>query len=482
MKKSFKSLLALALVCVIALGCAGCTKKASNDGEIPTLVWYVPGDKQADIATVMEEVNKITVEKIGAKVDLQFIEQAAFTERMQMAMSSKKEFDLTLTGYVNPFLNGVTKGGLLDITEYIEKDKELKAMLPQHAWDSASYDGSIYAVPNEQIWASAHGYAFRKDLVEKYNFDVSKVKTPDDATEFFDLVLKNDPQLIPVYFNTGYNLWYLNDYERVDLTASAALNRKTLKIEPFTAGKAMKDASYKKHEWYKKGYIREDIATAQNEMADMKAGRYACMITNITKPGYELTLKKSYGFDFEIVPFQTPYITKSSIQATMTAVSATTKHPEKCVELIKLMNTDKDLYNLIVWGIEGKHYEFVDKDKDIIKCIEDSGYKPANGWKFGNQFKSYIEEGENPDIWKLTKEYNDAAEVSPLCSISFVNDNIETELAQIDTVNSKYPFHRGYIDPAKEWDNYVKEVKVSGADEIVKEYQKQYKEQTKKKK
>jgi len=476
MKKGFKSLLALVLALIIALSCAGCGKETTNEGDVPTLVWYVPGDKQADIASVMEEVNKITVEKIGAKVDLQFIEQASFTERLQMAMSSRKEFDLTLTGFVNPFINGVTKGGLLDITEYVEEDKELKALLPDYAWDSASYDGSIYAVPNEQIWATAWGYGFRKDLVDKYGFDVSKVKTVDDAIPFFDMVLKNDPNIIPVYLSNGYNLWELNKYERIDQTGAAAYNRETGKIELFTSGDSMKDAAYKKYDWYKKGYIREDIATAQNEIADMKAGRYACMITN-SRPGYEANLKRSYGTDFEIASFQNPYITKNSIQATMTAVSATTKHPEKCIELIKLLNTDKKLYNLIVWGIEGKHYEMIDEEKGIIRGIENSGYKPANGWKFGNQFNSYVEEGEDPDIWEKTKEFNESAEISPLCSIDFVNDNIETELAQLITTNSKYPFHKGYIDPDKEWDKYVKEAEDSGAKKIVEEYQKQYKEQ-----
>lgn len=480
MKQKLKSLLALTLVCIIALGCIGCGKDTAKDGEVPTLVWYVPGDKQADIAEVMKAVNEITVEKIGAKVDLQFIEQASFTERLQMAMSSRKDFDLTLTGFVNPFINGVTKGGLLDITEYVEKDKELKSLLPDYAWDSASYDGSIYAVPNEQIWATAWGYGFRKDLTDKYGFDVSKVKTVDDAIPFFDKVLEEDPELIPLYLSNGYNLWELDTYERIDVTAAAAYNRKTDKLDVFTTGKSMEEAAYKKHDWYKKGYLREDIATAQNEMADMKAGRYACMITN-SRPGYESNLKKSYGFDFEIASFQKPYISKSSIQATMTAVSATTKYPEKCIELIKLLNTDKELYNLIVWGIEGKHYEMVDEEKGIIKCVENSGYKPANGWKFGNQFNSYIEEGDDPDIWKMTKEFNESAEISPICSMTFVNDNVETELAQLNTTNAKYPFHKGYIDPAKEWDKYVKEAEAAGVKDIYNEYNKQFKEYKKNK-
>ena len=476
MKKLLKRAIALCVAILLVFGFTGCGgDKTADDGEIPTLLWYVPGDKQADIDAVMAEVNKITEEKIGVRVDLQFIEQASFTERLQMAMSARKEFDLTLTGYVNPFINGVTKGGYYDLTEFIEKDEELKNMLPDYAWRAASYNGAVYAVPNEQIWANSWAYAFRKDLTDKYGFDVSSVKTVDDAVPFFEMVRENDPELIPLYLANGYNLWELDRYERIDLTAGVALNRETGKLEIFTSGDAMKEAAYKKHEWFKKGYLRADIATAQNEAADVKAGRFAAILTN-TRPGYEKSLKKAYGFDFDIVQFQKPYTTASSIQATMTAVSATTKHPEKCIELIKLLNTDTELYNLIVSGIEGKHYEFVDKENKIIKYIEGSGYQPKNGWKFGNQFNAFIEEGYNPDSWKETKAFNESAEISILCGMSFTRDNVETELAQLDTVNQKYPFHKGYIDPAEKWDAYVAEVEAAGIQDIYDDFNRQYQE------
>ena len=85
----------LFLMCVLMVFTAtACKNDNETVNEVPTLVWYVHGDKQPDIASVMEEVNKTTIEKIGAKVDLQFIDQPAYSEKMNMMMASQTEFDL----------------------------------------------------------------------------------------------------------------------------------------------------------------------------------------------------------------------------------------------------------------------------------------------------------------------------------------------------------------------------------------------------
>ena len=103
-KKSVKSLISIMCVILMMLS-AGCssTPSVSEDGEVPTLVWYVPGDNQDDLPLVLEKANEIIEPAIGAKLDLQFIAQSSYTERIKMLMAAQTEFDLMLTGYVNPF-------------------------------------------------------------------------------------------------------------------------------------------------------------------------------------------------------------------------------------------------------------------------------------------------------------------------------------------------------------------------------------------
>ncbi len=53
-------------------------------------------------------------------------------------------------------------------------------------------------------------------------------------------------------------------------------------------------------------------------------------------------------------------------------VSNTSKNKEKAVEFLNLLNTDPELLNGLVYGVEGKAWEKVGDDK--LKLLD--GYKP----------------------------------------------------------------------------------------------------------
>ena len=112
----------MAAMLVSLFAVTGCSNNGGGDNGEITLTWYVPGDKQADMASVMEEVNKITMEKIGAKLDIQFIDTGAYAEKMRMFMASGQEFDLAFTGYINEYYKAASEGGLMDITDIIKND------------------------------------------------------------------------------------------------------------------------------------------------------------------------------------------------------------------------------------------------------------------------------------------------------------------------------------------------------------------------
>ena len=88
MKKSKKIVLLLLTVSLIIQCLAGCGKTqttSSNDG-VPTLKWYLIGDKQADTAKVLAKANEIIEKKIGAKLDIEFVEAGGFQQKMTMVI------------------------------------------------------------------------------------------------------------------------------------------------------------------------------------------------------------------------------------------------------------------------------------------------------------------------------------------------------------------------------------------------------------
>ena len=473
-----KKKMSLVLAAVMALGCtalSGCGKKdEAKKDEIVTLSWLLPGDQMQDIASVTEKINEITTEKIGAKVEFTYIDTGAYTERMKMNMASGMEFDICFTGYVNPYVDAVNKEGLMEITELMEEHAPaLKEALPEYAWEIAKVDGEIYAVPNLQIMAPQESILVFKDTADKYNFDFSTVKEMEDLAPYLEMVKNGENGIFPYNANrSGVNFWTHNVYEEITSGIVIRTDGSTKEVEYLWDTPEFKQGAKTLHEWFKKGYIRPDALAAGDDTQDFVAGRFATGTAG-WKPGAEQQQKDKYNRDVIMIKMQDPYLKKSNCLAAMTGISYTSKNPEKAIKLIELVNTDKDLYNLICFGIEGKHYELNEEGK--VRKIADSGYNPNADWKFGNQFNAYLVEGQEDGLWEETAELNLSAKESPLLGFVLNVDPIKAEISQISAVNSEYSrvIANGAKDPEEYMAEYRDKLEKAGIAKLKEEVQKQ---------
>ena len=152
------------------------------------------------------------------------------------------------------------------------------------------------------------------------------------------------------------------------------------------------------------------------------------------------------------------------------------------MKFIELINTNKELYNIICFGIEGKHY--TKDDEGHIVVDSNSGYFQNNGdWKFGNQFNAYILAGNDDNVWEETKKLNDEAVEYPLSGFMFDNSSVTAELTAIETVNSQYSvLNKGAQNPDEYFETFKEKQKEAGAEKVLAEYQKQIDEFLAKKK
>ncbi len=477
-----KRLIALILALVMCLCLASCvgSKKAGTD-DVPTLKWYVPGDNYPGLTEVLEEANKISVEKIGAKLDLQFIDAGSFDERMRMIMSSGEEFDLCFTGYINKYAKAAQMGGLEALDELLDTAPELKESIPNFFWEGAKVDGKIYAVPNQQVVSSHFVVNIPKRLADKYNLDVDSIKTYQDLEPFMEAVKNGEDGIYPwrnsnAYFSVGCR------FEEISAAFGIKEGDEKCKVLFIDEQPEWIEGMELRHSWFKKGYIRPDVVSVGNDTTDYLAGKYATHIASY-KPGVEINLESTLGEPYVVTRnISEPYVKQANITSTLTGISRTSKYKEKALKLIELINTDKEYYNLICFGIEGKHYTKI--DDNTIKFIENSNYKPDAAWKFGNQFNAFVTEGMDADVWVQTEKMNNEAKVSPLLGFVLNTTPIETELAQCETVRKQYGFtyFMGASKIDESYDDYIKKMKSAGADKIVKEIQKQVNEFLKNKK
>ncbi len=445
------------------------------------LIWYTIGTQQTDQEAVNEAMSAITQEEINATISINTIGWGEYNDRMNMLMSSGEEFDLCFTSsWANDYHSSVKRGAYVELDELLETyGQDIFDQVPEKYFEAARYDGKIYAMINYQILASSPGLMVKKDLAEKYDFDPSTVKKIADMEGFFQQVKDNEEGITPLLtqggdippfnFETGFiydkatSSWGLPVYVKLDEMKALYLGR--------TDERKALDSLMRS--WYDKGFIRRDAASITDFVAEQKSGKYAAYVIGTLKPGGEVEAAKQNGYEVISVPIAPSYINTTSILATLTAVSRTSKNPERAVMFYNLIHKNKDLYNLACVGVEGTHYNKA--EGEYIEPIENSGYAPSTDWLFGNQFNAYLRPGMDADVWEKTVAFNEAAVASPLLGFIYNSENTKTEIANIEAIIAEYApaIATGTIDPEEYYDEIFKRVDDAGMQKVLDDIQAQ---------
>ncbi len=467
----------------------GATDKASNAGdggeaannpselEKVDLVWYFPlPSTQPDLQTVQDAVNKITLEKINATVTLKPTDFGDYDQKMNTVVASGEKFDIAWTSNWLFFYGpNATKGAFLPLDELLaEHGPELKKTMPEFVWDATRINGKIHGIPNYQTVTNREGLIIQKRLVEKYNLDLSAIKTIKDIEPFLEQVKAGEPDMVPFgMYRTGLGLGMKDNVEYVG-GHIIGINHD----DPYTAIVIPEQPEYKERlslarEWFNKELVNRDAATVKNWDDLHKTGKVAVYSDNVLPPGGEIDVKnRNGGHDVVYAYLSEPYTGTNTIITTMQAISRTSENPERAMMFINLLNTDKELYNLISYGIEGKHYE---KNGEFVTVNPDAGYNPSSNWVFGNQFNAYLIEGQSQAIMDEVKHENETAKASPLMGFSFNDEKVKAEIANISALGEQYSpgLGTGALDVEKKLPEYVEKLKKAGSEKVREEVQRQ---------
>ena len=128
-----------------------------------------------------------------------------------------------------------------------------------------------------------------------------------------------------------------------------------------------------------------------------------------------------------------PYINTMAVQSTLTAVNVNSEHPEEAIQLYDYIFGDKEISNMLFYGLEGQDYELVN---GRVKKLEDCWSAPA--WMIGNQFNALLTEADVEGVWEETMKGNEEATLDPLFGFVPDRSNIETEMANCEAIWTEY--------------------------------------------
>lgn len=435
------------------------------------LVWYLRGSKPKNADSAVAKANEITKAKINATVDYRFVEPGDYDQKMQLIMASGEPYDIVWTSnWSNNYVGNVDKGAYLALDDYLAKFPKLKQSMPDKVWDGVKVNGKIYGVYNYQILTLPHAFEFRKDLIQKYNINLDNVKKVSDLTPIFEQIKAKEPGIVPVKFGVP-DVSYASESGFVTSVESFLVDTKTWKVGDYRWTSDIMTKHYQlMREWYQKGFFPSNVATAaEGDQALEKAGKLFSEYTGY-KPGVEAELSTKRGYEVAVKQItKPPYMGK--LYSTVNAISKTSKNPERALMLLELMNTDKELYNLMTFGVENQDY----KKTGASRIEKTPDTYQFDAWQLGNQFNAYLLPGQPDDAWQQTIKLNESAEADPLADFTFNRTPVQSELVQINAIYKEFNviLKNGLDDPDKIVKMFKDKLKQAGEDKVRNEIQKQ---------
>ncbi|WP_167859276.1 ABC transporter substrate-binding protein [Paenibacillus cymbidii] len=463
---------------------ASTTASPKNELKPVHLKYYFYGAAKPGDQTVYDAMNKILQEKINTTVDFIKIPNSGdYTQKMTIMVNAQEEFDLAFTSpnYFDYYANAA-KGSFVDLTALLPKyAPQTYAQFKPEIWNAAKVNGNIYASINQQIFARQAGFNISKPMADKYQFDPKSVKKLSDLMPYLEKVKAGEPadktdqlynaQMKNQVFSYFFPYYKWETIGATDVPGVAGSVEAQPKVFNEYDTPEFKDFVMTLSQFQAKGLIAKDALTRPT----FDSAKYVASAIATLMPGIEQTVKTTYKAEQYIIPLGDPILTTPNAIATMTAVSATSKNPERALMVLEQLNINKELYNLLVWGIEGVDYKKVGDNR--IESLPGSTYGPAPGWMYGNQFNSFVSGNQSDDVWTQTKALNDSATVSKLYGFNFSPDKVKTEIANCTAIVNEYKaaFNTGMYgaDTEKKYAEFLGKLKAAAVDKVIAEKQKQ---------
>ncbi|AZN39787.1 ABC transporter substrate-binding protein [Paenibacillus albus] len=472
-------------------------KKALDPYEV---VMVYPDPNQSDLGTVQAAMNdylKKTYPDMNMTVKLSPIDWSAYSDKLNLMMSSGEKFDLLWTANWMNFETQVNKGALLPLDDLLnEYGPDIKSV-EGDLLEGARRKGSIYGVHVHQELGNPQGVALSKELVDKYHIDLSPLK----SGEFKDLgpILKQikdaEPGVTPAVGPSFPLGAYFGSGSMENITGPIGLDqRDTNPDDQYKVVDAYETPRYMElaqltHEWYKAGYINKDATTpgidiwkkfqAKTAFAAIGTDLEIVKDMKIGEPSLMANKSTQLGMDIIQVPLNIDRLHTSKLSATLQAISQTSKDPARAMMLLNLFYKDKNLLTLFNYGVEGKHYVLNNGQIDVPagKTKDNVGFFHDNQWQLGNQMLNYTRVGEDPNKYLNYEQFNEQvkSQSSPLIGFVFDSEPVKNEMIAVSKVQSTFDpgFQSGQLDPEKELPKMIDKLKSAGLDKIIAEAQKQ---------
>lgn len=480
----------------IQLMITGAGKQANSDK-----VWAAFNEQ------LQQYVPNTTVEFI----DVPFEE---YSEKFSQVLASGEGVDLAWTGWLINKPQNIADGNLMPLDDLLaEYGQGIVDILGENVVEihRNADDGKLYYLPSWQgLVGDRRGWLVVTEIaelagdtwIEDTEAALNKWRNNySEGTEAFQAVLDQATKYLAAAkeagklgagINTGRVFgWSMYNGTRSNPGVGGSEIGIPFEDNTFTVIDGVASEHYKLYaktmaDWYKEGYIRSDIMSVDTSTLTMpKNGEitdttyvFSCDLY-LTEADQEAAIADA-GMDMTYLPIEeNAYLILGG--DTSYAIPYCADEPERAMMVLNAIYSQPDLYNTLIYGIEGEDYT---KNADGTITTSYVGASPTaddsygiQRWIIGSCKNALINNGTDPNYYADLEALEETARVNPFLNFTFDRTNVEGICASILNVYYEYGPQIDNGVAGDNWEelynNYMAARKDAGIEELVTEFQNQ---------
>lgn len=479
----------------IQLMITGSGKQANSDK-----VWAAFNEQ------LQQYVPNTTVEFIDVSFD-------EYSEKFSQVLASGEGVDLAWTGWLINKPQNIADGNLMPLDDLLaEYGQGIVDVLGENVVEihRNAADGKLYYLPSWQgLCGERRGWLVVTEIAElagdtwiedteaalnKWRNNYSGIEdfqaVLDQATKY--LAAAKEAGKLGAGINTGRAFgWSMYNGMYSFLGVGGAEIGITYCDGTFTVKDGVAGEHYKLYaktmaDWYKEGYIRSDIMSVDTStLTTPKNGEitdttyvFSCD-PYLTEADQEAAIADA-GMDMTYLPIEeNAYLILGG--DTSYAIPYCADEPERAMMVLNAIYSQPDLYNTLIYGIEGEDYT---KNADGTITTSYVGASPTaddsygiQRWIIGSCKNALINNGTDPNYYADLEALEETARVNPFLNFTFDRTNVEGICASILNVYYEYGPQLDNGVAGDNWEelynNYMAARKDAGIEELVTEFQNQ---------
>lgn len=443
--------------------------QSGNTGEIVNLKWVTIGNGMpTNYDTWISSVNSYIGEKIGVNLEMEVIPWGDWDNRRNIIVSTNEPYDI-IFGNGNNYVADINLGAYADITDLLEANMPgLMELMPDKYWDGVRVKDRIYGVPTYKDSSITNYAIWDKELVDEYSLDIKSLISLDSMTETFE-TLKADKNDYPVYVKNDGLYFIFDVYDQIGggtQILGVRFDDKDARVCFTLEEKDIMDQLKIIHEWYEKGIINPDAATlTEGRVYNMWRVAQGWESAGVTSWGPQM------GKDVVVQQIEKTILSNETVRGSLNMVSINTKYPEKCLQLLDMVNCDTKLRDLFYYGEEGVNFEYT-ADGKVHKINNDWALA---GYTQGSFFTVTTLDTDEFNQWDEVKALNEAAESSVMLGFTFDTNAVSDQLANCREIWMRYRSEvmTGVQDPEVVVPKIKEELMKAGWQNVIDEAQRQ---------